>query len=277
MGPSAYHATLTKDQLVEDRGGVKVIFAGGNVFHVRPEGVEKPISVRGAKAAWERSEAERHKLDPQYQPIAYEKPFEATPPEQAETEGAQTGPSPAAPADNVDESEGEANTDPDDKPDAAVPSADGAGAGEDGDDDNFEGGEAAQGEPVQYVSFEAGKYPIHLVGVEAVTAALGEIQVRLPGFIGDPKLSRLVERVRATDGCCAPIFFTGEKMGEEIQFFAGLETLGAAIHLGMEQIAVVIVPPEVARASQGPIAAMLAAANAATGSQDDDMVYRAYQ
>lgn len=249
MGPSAYHAKLSKDQLVEDREGVKVIFAGVNVFHVRVGEAEKPFSTRGAKAAWERAEAERAKLNPEYLAIPYEKPEQPAAPIPAETEGEQLAETPVAPADNVE------NT-----------------------DDEGEGGDAVATQDVsaKHVSLAIGSLPIVMMSVKDVRAMLGDYQGRLPEFIGNPTYRRLTERVRASDGCCAPVFFISDDEREEVQFFAGLETLGAAIHLGMKRIAVVFVPPEAVKEGQGPIVAMLNEANAASADSDDEMVYRAY-
>jgi len=230
MGPSAYDVKLfVKDELVEDRDGVKVIFAGGNVFHVHVGEAEKPFSTRGGKAAWERAEAERAKLNPEYTAIPYNNPEQ-----------------PAAP----------------------IP--DEPGATTDG------GAVATQDVSEKHVSLASGSYPIVMLDVADVRAMLGIYQGRLDEFIGNPTYRRLTQRVRASDGCCAPIFFIANDEIEEMTFFAGLETLGAAIHLGMERVAVVIVPPEAAKESQGPIVNMHNEANAAPADSDDEMVYRAY-
>lgn len=290
MGPSAYHARLAKDQLVEEREGVKVIFAGGSVFHLHVEGAEKRIAVRGAKAAWDRAEAERKKLKPEYEAKPFDEPSQPAEPVVTETEGAQAGEGPAAPADNGTEANTEDAAPKEPEAEAAIPPAEAEGEEQGGtepeaqpnDDESDGGDEGGEGEgpvaslddPVRHVSLEGGDYPITLADVRDVRALLGPLEGRLSEFIGNPAYRRLTERVRATDGCCAPIFFVSDRPGEEVVFFTGLETLGAAIHLGMERIAVVTVPTETAKVSQGPITAMLFAANAEAAMSDDEMAYR---
>lgn len=277
MGPSAYHAKLAKDHVVEDRGGVKVVFAGGSVFHLYVDGADGRIAVRGAKAAWERSEAERAKLYSEYVPIPYEAPSEQPASTPAETEGVPSGEGQTAPADNATDSSDEGANEAQPEADPAIPPGEADGEGDGGDDDEgSEDAEATRDEHVHVITLHGGEFPVVMVSVDAVEAALGTLQGRLAGFIGDPRYRRLQDRVRATDGCCAPIFFVEGSDEEAPSFLAGLETLGAAKHLGMTEIAVVMLPPETAAESQGPIASLFNAANAAQSDSDDEMAYRAY-
>jgi hypothetical protein len=281
MGPSVYQATLRKDQLVEDRDGVKAIFAGGNVFHLHIEGRAKHVTVRGTKSAYERAEAERLKLNPEYQPVQPDADSQPTDPALKETDGAQGGESQLAPSDNDDAKGDDQDHDEKPEPEADIPPADGESEKSGDDSGEGEGEGAALDDPDNCVFMGGGTFPVELMDVADVRALLGDFQGRIDGFIGNPTFRRLEARVRATDGCCAPVFFgkhadTDDEEGT-IYLVAGLETLGAAINLGMQRVAVVILPHETATASQGPIAAMIYAANVQPMTSDDDMVYRAYQ
>jgi hypothetical protein len=273
MGPSAYHAKLAKDQCVEDREGVKVIFAGGSVFHIHVSDLEKHISVRGVKAAWERAEAERRRLNPEYGSKADgDEPV-------AEPEGEETGAvqseSDAAP-DNEPAPEADEPSKPDDEGEADVPPVEPEDEGEEGDADESEG----EGEDEPRDVDQDGTNGVVaetrevMVDVDYVEELLGDFQGRLPEFRGDRCNPQLRKRVRATDGRCAPIFFVEADDGPA--FFAGLETLGAALDLGMKRVPVVILSPTEAQELQGSIAAAINAACAKPDSEDDEMIWRAY-
>ena len=110
-----------------------------------------------------------------------------------------------------------------------------------------------------------------------VEALLGDFQERLVDFRGDRANRMLQKRVRATDGRCAPIFFTECPISEEVTLFAGLETIGAALDLGMAEVPVVILTPKQAQELQGSIAAAVNAACAKHDAEDDEeLIWRAY-
>lgn len=267
MGPSAYHAEMAKDSIVEDRDGVKVVFAGGNVFHLHVEDVDTPEVRRGANKAWERAEAIRLQLNP-----AYVTPAEKPETDPAASEGEETDGQESAP---------QGDDPPADKPpapDAADPPADDPPpaepeASDDAEDDAEEAELPATDDGV--ISIGGCEAPLRLIPVDLVLGSLGESQGRVAGLQAQSETRRLHKRVRATDGRCAPIFFTKAPEGDDLHVFGGLRTLAAAINLGMERVAVVILPADRATELQGLCVAMHVASLSPTG-EEDEMIYRAY-
>lgn len=295
MGPSAYHAELAKDQVVEDRDGVKVVFAGGNVFHLHVEGVEAAEVRRGVNKAWERAEAIRKQLNPDY--VTPEDPVDGQP---AASEGGETAGEPSAktgdeaPADNPPPSDAD-NPPTDEKPDGESsegqqeqhaenpPTPDEPKQFDEPEADPKEGDESEDGgEEVQQPATGDGTFsiggieaPLRLVPVSMVFDVLGASQGRVHALQQQAETRRLCRRVRATDGRCAPIFFT-QAIGEDaIHLFSGIRTLAAAMNLGMEAVAVVILPADKAQSVQGAITALHRAALSPTGDEEE-MLYRAH-
>lgn len=87
-----------------------------------------------------------------------------------------------------------------------------------------------------------------------------------------PSTLELQERVRATEGRCAPIILTNsEKDG--FAFFDGVATVAAAINLSLETVAVVIIEAGDAGAVQSHLVRMLHAARPEP-SEDDEHLWR---
>ncbi len=231
MGPSAYHAELAKDQEIENRDGVRVVFVGGNSFHLFVGDDPEPVKVRGVNKAYKRAEWHRSDLNPDY------------------VEPVEPEVKPAAPADD--------DTPPweTDGADSKIPEA--------------------EAESVSYNGVEG---RLALVDVSTVQQLLGDSQGRVDLLRGSGETRRLHSRVRATDGRCAPIVLTQGDAGEFPVLFDGLSTLAASLNLGMERVAVVIMPQDRVQDAQGVIAAMRVAALAPvnkTDDEDEDLIYRA--
>lgn len=275
MGPSAYHAKLAKDQCVEDRDGVKVIFAGGSVFHLHVADLDKHISVRGVMPAWERAEAERRRLNPDYVSPT-DDPTPAAP-ELEETEAVPSE-SDAATDNESDANPVEAASMEDQTDEADIPPAE-SDDDADGDekDEADEGDDEPRGDTIEGGVELSGDAEAVMLPIGDVEALLGDFQERLVDFRGDRANRMLQKRVRATDGRCAPIFFTECPISEEVTLFAGLETIGAALDLGMAEVPVVILTPKQAQELQGSIAAAVNAACAKHDAEDDEeLIWRAY-
>jgi hypothetical protein len=298
MKPSAYSAELAKDQVVEDRDGVKVVFAGGNVFHLHVEDVDTPETRRGANKAWERAEAIRKQLNPNYAgpPKADDPEEQPAASEGAETEGAPSDGEPVdeAPDDNAppsdadnppsdDQPTGEpadgqepAPETPAEEPAPEEPSEPSEPETDEGDEPEDDGEEVQAPETGDEDFTIAGvTAPLRLIPIDLVMDLLGDSQSRVDAIQRMPETQRLHARVSATDGRCAPIFFTQADESDYPALFAGLPTLAAAINLGMEAVAVVIMPSDRAGEAQGAIAALTSTALAPIG-EDDELIYRAY-
>lgn len=249
MRPSAYDEVTAKDALVEDRDQVKVVFAGGNVFHLHVEGMgeDEHETVRGSNKAWERAEAIRLQLNPAYTPPE---------PDTGET-------TPAAPPAGDVESAGAVG--PAAKPEP--PTAPAAGGGKEPD-------------AVRKVRYGAVEGRQSMVPVSVVLDILADHAGRVALLQGSDEARRLARRVRATDGRCAPIFLTKENIDdpkEMPQLYSGLHTLAAAINLDMDKVPVVILPSGRVREVQGMISSMMRA-NLSNDSdaEGDELMYRAY-
>lgn len=233
MGPSAYHAELAKDQEIENRDGVRVVFAGGNVFHIYAGDAEQPVVVRGANKAWKRAEWHRSDLNPDYvapaEPKA-EEPAAAPPP----------APTPASPA----------------KADVK-----------------------ASKKPAKPEVFMVGGVEgvLSYVPLADLQTDLADWQGRIASLQGVDEVRRLQPRVRATDGRCAPIFFTDDGDGG-VHLFDGLSTIAAAMNAGIERVAVVIIPSDRAGEAQGVIANFKRAALAQSpaDAEEEELIYRAH-
>jgi len=296
MGPSAYHAELAKDQVVEDRDQVKVVFAGGNVFHLHVVDVDKPETVRGVNKAWTRAEAIRKQVNPDYAGPPADEPAD----QQAATDDAETKDEPSGgetadeasedsastpeegeadeadeAEDNDDETDEEASDEPaaEDEP-AADPEEDPAA-----DDEPEADVEEAQAPDTgdELIRIGGLQLPLRLIPVDLVVDCLGASQGRLDALQTQAETRRLHNRVRATDGRCAPIFFTQAKGEDAIHLFSGIRTVAAARNLGMKAVAVVIIPADRAGEVQGAVASLHTKACAeGTCDDDDDMIHRAY-
>lgn len=247
MRPSVYDSELEKDQVVEDRDQVKVVFGGGNVFYLHVTDVDKPETVRGANKAWERAEAVRLNLNPQYQP-------------------------PAAPdgGENTDQQASEKADDlPEDKPSTSTGDNADSGGAQDGGDD------AEQLDPVQETYVIAGVEGVmQLVDLNVLLDLVGD-HSRVTLLCANSETRRLQARVRATDGRCAPVFFSHREGEEEIHLFSGLRTIAAAMNAGMPKVAMVILPADEIGKAQGAIVSLEQSSYAAVGDEEE-MLYRAY-
>lgn len=249
MKPSVYDEVTTKDTVVEDHNQVKVVFAGGNVFHIFVEGMDEHETKRGATKAWERAEAIRLDLNPAYVPPA---PPAGEPPvsEEAKASDAAAKPTAKAKAEN--------------KPKA--PAAPAAVAG------------AAPKGPQKYMIGDV-IGTTNMVPVPVVLDLLADQAGRVALLQGSDAARRLQRKVRATDGRCAPIFLTKQDIDDKDEkpaLFSGLDTLAAAMNVDMPKICVVILPSDKARSVQGMIAAMSTASMASDGDDSEEMIRRAY-
>ncbi len=238
MKPSAYIIEgLSKDVVLEDRDRVRVEFIGGNVIRIYAEGAAAPETVRGGKKAWARAEELRKELNADYAgpPI---------PPEGDETKASDEEPPAPTPAAAK-----------------APPSVKGG-----------EGGKKPENGP-EKISIGGVEGVLELIPVADVAALLGGSLGRVDALQLSVDTRRLQHRVGATDGRCAPIFF-GERDGE-LLLFDGLSTFAAALNLGMDRVAVVIMPADEIGAAQGVVAAMRTKSLAKAGDEEE-MLYRAY-
>lgn len=248
MRPSVYDEVTAKDAVVEDRDQVKVVFAGGNVFHLHVEGVDTFETVRGSNKAWERAETIRKDLNPKYQPPA---PPEETPPDVPAATGTGGDGAPRAPVA---------------KPETPKPSGGGAGAEPDVE---------------KRMMFGDVEGRSRMVPVNVVMDLLAEQAGRVALLQGSNEARRLSRRVRATDGRCAPIFLTKNDVDDKDEvpaLFDGLHTLAAAINLDMPKVCVVILPSGRVREVQGMIVAMMRASlSNEDDAESDELMHRAYQ
>lgn len=248
MRPSAYDETLAKDTVVEDRDQVKVTFAGGNVFHIEAEGSDVKEIRRGADAAWTRAENLRKELNPEYVSPLAAKSDEST--------GGDKGPVPA--------------TKPEVAP-ATPPKADAKGP----DKPAPEAAKPAAEKPYRVGSVVG---VLRMVAVDLVMDMLGGDAGRVALLQGSDEARRLSRRVRATDGRCAPIFFTKVDISdknEEPALFDGLYTLACAMNLGLERIAVVLLPSGEVGAIQASIAGLMRASLSNDTDDGDEMFFKA--
>lgn len=108
------------------------------------------------------------------------------------------------------------------------------------------------------------------VPTEVVQELLADRAERVGILRSSPTIADLQERLRASEGRCAPIFFTMDETDEEPKLISGIETLAAALNLGLSAVSVVMIPAGDAGAAQ----AILASQNARPQSAetDDDLV-----
>lgn len=261
MRPSTYDDIPAADTVVEDRDQVKVTFKGGNVFWLEVEGADNHELKRGAKAAWERAEKLRKELNDEY----------AGPPAAPTDETAPPAPS--------DEDEGEGEGGDQSPPDKSEPETK-------PDEPKASPPEAPKAQPPEAAAPQVDKeYRVgdvvgvqRMVPVDLVMDILGGEAGRVALLQGSDEARRLSRRVRATDGRCAPIFLTKQDLDDKEEvpaLFDGLFTLAAAKNIGLDRVAVVILPAGKAGAVQGLISG-LARANMSTDPDDDEMVYRAH-
>jgi hypothetical protein len=96
-----------------------------------------------------------------------------------------------------------------------------------------------------------------------------ELKVRLDVVREHPSTLELQERVRATEGRCAPIYFTIEPHRPP-KFFAGIEQLAAALGAGVAEVPVIVIPSEDAGALQSYLAQK---ANSKPAETEEDDLY----
>jgi hypothetical protein len=148
----------------------------------------------------------------------------------------------------------------------------------DHDGDGVNGGslpkEASTPADVETVDLGGAEGRLTLVPVDLVLSLLDDgFKDRIERQRTLPSTLELHERVRATEGRCAPIIFTQEDPGDEPSFFDGAATLAAAINLSLERVAVVIIDAGDAGAVQSHQVRMLHAAKPAP-SEDDELMWR---
>lgn len=92
---------------------------------------------------------------------------------------------------------------------------------------------------------------------------------------GSPVIFPLCERMRATEGRCAPLYFQRSEDGEQLFLLAGLDAFAAALDLGLSQVFVVIVDPEHVGAAHHHLATQAAAPPPTV--EDDDLVMQVHR
>jgi hypothetical protein len=266
MKPSAYDEVPAADTVIEHRDQVKVTFKGGNVFHIQADGVDAHEVRRGGNAAWDRAEKLRKELNPDYAGPPAAPTGETTTDgtgESAEPDGA-SGDEPADnPEPKADEGEDKAKDPAPPEPPADPKPEKADGAAEPEVDRVYRVGD------VQGV--------LRMVPVDAVMDFLGGDAGRVALLQGSDEARRLSRRVRATDGRCAPIFFTKVDINDRDEppaLYDGLYTLACARNLGLERVAVVMLPSGKVGAIQASIAALMRASLSAD-ADDDELEYRA--
>lgn len=105
--------------------------------------------------------------------------------------------------------------------------------------------------PVQAQATTAAPEPVQLghvecigqfVPIESVLGLLGKPSLeRIAALVETTAISDLAERVRVTDGRCAPVYFTE---GKPPTFYHGYENLAAAQRAMLTKIFVVIIPTD---------------------------------
>lgn len=250
MKPSTYSIDgMEKNTVLEDRDQVKAVFAGGNVVHLFVDGVAKPETVRGGNKAFARAEAIRLMLNPEYtspqseaepekKVVAPEAPVAEQP------KANKAGPRAKAPAKAKSKASGEVSKEPD------------------------IGSEVFE---IGGVSGELTLMP--LADVQALFPDFGE---RLALIRTTDLVQRLQQRVGATDGRCAPIFCSLSADEKDVHLFSGLDTLAAAMNLGLDRVAVVVMPAGELGGIQGIIVAMTFAAASQDQTPGDDLIFRAH-
>lgn len=109
---------------------------------------------------------------------------------------------------------------------------------------------------------------------------LGDVQgladtfaTKIEALMFTAPVQALLPRMRATEGRCAPIYFTGDDDGEPEHLVAGDDALAAAVAAGTPVVSVVVIDPRDAGALQAYLAGL--AGKASTSSEDDELVWRA--
>lgn len=110
---------------------------------------------------------------------------------------------------------------------------------------------------------------LHRVPLEAVQALTAECGSRIVSLQGSPAIANLQKRMRATEGRCAPIVFTLAEGDTEPKLFSGLESVAAAMNLGLELVFVVVIDAGDAGAAQSFLASW---ANGGSADPMGDMV-----
>lgn len=264
MRPSAYDEATAADTVVEHRDQVKVTFKGGNVFWIEADGADAHEMRRGVKGAWERAEKLRKELNPDYAGPPVVNPPETTTGEKGESAGSTD--EAGKPADN-----GETAAKPEEP--AAPPAPPEAPKAP-------EEPKAATAAPDVEKVYRVGDVVgvLRMVPVDVVMDMLGGDAGRVALLQGSDEARRLSRRVRATDGRCAPIFFTKVDISdknEEPALFDGLYTLACAMNLGLERIAVVLLPSGEVGAIQASIAGLMRASLSNDTDDGDEMFFKA--
>lgn len=92
---------------------------------------------------------------------------------------------------------------------------------------------------------------------------------RIATLQSSPTIADLQVRMRASEGRCAPIFFTMAEHDERPYLFAGIEAVAAAINLDLPVLSVVTIASEDAGAAQQHLARK---ANGRPASSQEDVL-----
>lgn len=95
---------------------------------------------------------------------------------------------------------------------------------------------------------------LHRVPLDLVQELVAESGSRIATLQSSPSIADLQNRMRVTEGRCAPIFFTMAEGDDEPRLFAGIETVAAAINLGLDAVSVVTIDAKDAGAAQQHLA-----------------------
>lgn len=115
---------------------------------------------------------------------------------------------------------------------------------------------------------------LYRVPIDVVQSLLGsEAHDRINVLRSNPtSILALQDRMRATDGRCAPVFFTApDDATVAPTIFSGIESVAAGLELGLRHLAVITVDPEDAGALQSYLVHSRSGAPAET---EDDLVRR---
>jgi hypothetical protein len=102
--------------------------------------------------------------------------------------------------------------------------------------------------------------------------ALKQFEPGIALLRGSISILPLQERMRATEGRCAPIIFQQSEDGEQLHLMAGIEAVACAQQLGLERVFVVTVAAEDAEAVHSHLATQ--AVQRPKSDDDDDLVYQ---
>jgi hypothetical protein len=110
---------------------------------------------------------------------------------------------------------------------------------------------------------------LHRVPLEVVQMLVAESGSRIETLQGSPTIADLQNRMRATEGRCAPIFFTMAEGEDRPMLFSGVEAIAAAINLALPVVSVITIKQGDAGAAQQHL---VSRANGRPASSQDDLL-----